>query len=74
MEFCVAASDDSSYVTGIELFVDGGLLRYNWRYARNEHAMRTVGDLLGKNLEAFGERDVEKRRTAISMICETYSA
>jgi hypothetical protein len=30
--------------------------------------MQTVGDLVSKNLEAFGERDAEKRRTAISTI------
>jgi hypothetical protein len=30
--------------------------------------MQTVGDLVRKNLEAFGERDAEKRRTAISTI------
>jgi hypothetical protein len=30
--------------------------------------MQSVDDLLRKNLEAFGERDAEKRRTAISAI------
>jgi hypothetical protein len=39
-----------------------------------ENAMQSVDDLLRKNLEAFGERDAEKRRTAISTIWETYIA
>jgi hypothetical protein len=33
-----------------------------------ENAMQGGDDLLRKNLEAFGERDGEKRRTAISTI------
>jgi hypothetical protein len=33
--------------------------------------MQTVGDLVRKNLEAFGERDAEKRRMAISTIWES---
>ena len=33
--------------------------------------MQSVDDLLRKNLEAFGERDAEKRRTAISTIWES---
>jgi hypothetical protein len=37
-----------------------------------ENAMQGVDDLVRKNLEAFGERDAEKRRTAISTIWETY--
>jgi hypothetical protein len=36
-----------------------------------ENAMQSVDDLLRKNLEAFGERDAEKRRTAISTIWES---
>ncbi len=36
--------------------------------------MLNVDDLLRKNLEAFGERDAEKRRAAISAIWETYIA
>ena len=36
--------------------------------------MQSVDDLLRKNLEAFGERDAEKQRTAISTIWETYIA
>jgi hypothetical protein len=36
-----------------------------------ENAMQSVDDLLRKNLEAFGERDGEKRRTAISTIWES---
>jgi hypothetical protein len=36
--------------------------------------MQSVGDLLRKNLDAFGERDAEQRRTAISTIWETYVA
>jgi hypothetical protein len=36
-----------------------------------ENAMQSVDDLLRKNLEAFGERDAEKRRTAISRIWES---
>jgi hypothetical protein len=32
--------------------------------------MRSVDDLLRNNLEAFGERDAEKRRAAISAIWE----
>jgi hypothetical protein len=36
--------------------------------------MQSVDDLLRKNLEAFGERDAEMRRTALSMIWETYIA
>jgi hypothetical protein len=39
-----------------------------------KNAMRRVDDFLRKNLEAFGERDAEKRRTAISSIWETYIA
>jgi hypothetical protein len=35
------------------------------------NAMQSVDDLLRKNLEAFGERDAEKRRTAISTIWES---
>ena len=33
--------------------------------------MQNVDDLLRKNLKAFGERDVEKRRIAISTIWES---
>jgi hypothetical protein len=33
--------------------------------------MRSVDDLLRKNLKAFGERDAEKRRMAISTIWES---
>ena len=33
--------------------------------------MQSVDDSLRKNLEAFGERDAEKRRTAISTIWES---
>jgi hypothetical protein len=36
--------------------------------------MQGVDDLLRNNLEAFGERDAEKRRTSISTIWETYMA
>jgi NAD(P)-dependent dehydrogenase (short-subunit alcohol dehydrogenase family) len=36
-----------------------------------ENATQSADDLLRKNLEAFGERDAEKRRTAISMIWGT---
>jgi hypothetical protein len=36
-----------------------------------ENAMQNVDDLLRKNLKAFGERDVEKRRIAISTIWES---
>jgi hypothetical protein len=36
-----------------------------------ENAMQSVDDLLRKSLEAFGERDGEKRRTAISTIWES---
>lgn len=36
--------------------------------------MQSVGDLLGKNLQAFDEREAEKQRTAISTIRETYLA
>jgi len=39
-----------------------------------ENAMQSVDDLLRKNLEAFGEHDLEKRGTAISTIWETYVA
>jgi hypothetical protein len=46
-------------------------LRYKRRYSRNGDAMQTVGDSVRKNLEAFGERDAEKRRTAISTIWES---
>jgi hypothetical protein len=35
-----------------------------------ENVMQSVDDLLRKNLEAFCERDAEKRRTAISTIWE----
>jgi hypothetical protein len=33
--------------------------------------VQSVGDLLRKNLEAFGERDAEKRRAAISTIWDS---
>jgi len=33
--------------------------------------MQSADDLLRRNLEAFGERDAEKRRTAISTIWES---
>jgi SnoaL-like domain len=36
-----------------------------------ESAMQSVDDLLRKNLEAFGERDAEKRRTAILTIWDS---
>ena len=36
-----------------------------------ENAMESVDDLLRKNLKTFGERDAEKRRTAISTIWES---
>jgi hypothetical protein len=36
--------------------------------------MQGVDDLLRENLEAFGERDAEKPRTAISMTWETCAA
>jgi hypothetical protein len=39
-----------------------------------KNAMRRVDDFLRKSLEAFGERDAERRRTAISSIWETYIA
>jgi len=39
-----------------------------------ENAMQSVDNLLRKNLDAVGERDLEKWRTAISMIWETYVA
>lgn len=66
------ASDDSSYITGIELFVDAAWLRYNPRNARN--AQCDSKRSLEKNVEAYGERDAGKRRTAISMMWETYIA
>jgi hypothetical protein len=33
---------------------------------------RILDDLLRTNLQAFGDRNAEKRRTAIPTICETY--
>jgi len=41
-------SDDTNYVTGIELFVDGGLVRYNQGYAQN------------RECDAKGRRSFEK--------------
>jgi hypothetical protein len=46
-------------------------LRYNRRYARNEERDATCRRFLEKEPGAFGERDAEKRRTAISSIWET---
>jgi hypothetical protein len=39
-----------------------------------ENAVESVDDLLRRNLQAIGELDTEKGRTAISMIWETYIA
>jgi hypothetical protein len=39
-----------------------------------ENAMQGVDDRLSENLKAFGGRDAEKQRTAISTIWETYIA
>jgi hypothetical protein len=36
-----------------------------------ENAMQSVDNLLRKNLKAFGERNAQKRRTAISTIWES---
>jgi hypothetical protein len=36
-----------------------------------ENAMLSVDDLLRENLEAFGDRDTEKRRTVISAIWDS---
>jgi hypothetical protein len=46
-------------------------LRYNGAMPVTENAMQSVDDLLRKNLKAFGERDAEKRRMAISTIWES---
>jgi hypothetical protein len=47
-------------------------LRYNRGLPGTQNAIQSADDLVGKNLEPFGERDAEKRCTAISMIWETY--
>jgi hypothetical protein len=56
----------------MELFVDGGLAQIQpAAMPVTENAMQSVDDLLRKNLKAFGERDAEKRRMAISTIWES---
>ena len=49
-------------------------LRYNGAMPVTENAMQSVDDLLRKNLKAFGKRDAEKRRMAISTSLTVYSS
>jgi hypothetical protein len=46
-------------------------LSYNRGLPGTKNATQSADDLVGKNLEPFGQRDAEKRYTAMSKIWET---